>query len=159
MQLCYHKFRPEAVAPSKKSPYSAGWDLFSCQTVELQPGARFKFLIGLAIWWEPNAVQISMMQQGGLSWYGFLADRSGMADNHGITLLGRIVDLDYRKEVGVVVLNTGKEMVPFSHGTPICQIIPKTIFDVREAYERDVIDSTIDRGPGFGSRVPPIGPR
>ena len=53
--------------------------------------------------------------------------RSGLALKHGITILNSpgTVDADYRGEIGVIVLNTGKEPFVVADGERICQMVIK----------------------------------
>ena len=78
--------------------------------------------------------------------------RSGLALKHGITVLNSpgTIDADYRGEVGVILINHGKEAFTVSRGERIAQMIiaPFVQADFREVSELSVTE----RGTGgFGS--------
>jgi dUTP pyrophosphatase len=153
MKLRYHKFKPEATAPTKKHLTDAGWDLYAAHTVELQPRQRFRVGTGLAIWFEPTRIQANLIEQAELSWYGRLAEKSGLAANHGLMVIGGVVDRHFRGEVEVVLYNSGDEVISIQPGHAICQIVPTMIFDVRGLEHSDTVPAT-DRGTtGFGSVI------
>ena len=78
--------------------------------------------------------------------------RSGLAINHGITLLNTpgTIDWDYRGEIKVILINLGDEDFHIQRGDRIAQlVINKVEIPLIEVVE--LIDST-DRGTGgFGS--------
>jgi len=78
--------------------------------------------------------------------------RSGLALKHGITVLNSpgTIDADYRGEVGVILINHGKEDFTVSRGERIAQMI---IAPFVQANFREVTELTeTERGTGgFGS--------
>ncbi len=78
--------------------------------------------------------------------------RSGLALKHGITVLNTpgTIDSDYRGEVGVILINLGKEDFLIKRGDRIAQLV---LSDVkRESLEEvNELDETIRDDSGFGS--------
>lgn len=76
--------------------------------------------------------------------------RSGLALNNGVTVVNSpgTVDSDYRKEVGVILINHGETPIIIEQGARIAQAVLKPV-EQAEIIEVDEIDDT-GRG-GFGS--------
>lgn len=160
MKLCYSDFeRKHGIPPKKEYGFDAGWDLFSLESRTLMPGERYLFQTGLVLWFEPTVSQLADYERLGLSWYGRLADKSGMANKHGIHVLGGVVDRGYTGEVGVVLANLGfwhdgmpaSEPWRISVGQPLCQIVPEVILDVRRVERRELLPLSERGGRGFTS--------
>lgn len=149
------------VPPTKEHDLDAGWDLYSIENRVLMPGESHRFQIGLVLWFEPTSDQLARMDDAGTSWYGRLADKSGMANKHGIHILGGVVDRGYMGEVGIVLANLGfirdgvVVQLPWrvKPGEVLCQIVPTVILDVREAAKWPYLNlPETDRGArGFTS--------
>ena len=94
----------------------------------------------------PTGIRIAMPE-------GIAAEvqpRSGLALKLGITVLNTpgLIDSDYRKEVGVILINKGDEPFMINHGDRIAQM--KFIEYVRACFEFGHVDDDTGRG-GFGS--------
>ena len=94
--VLFQKLVPEARLPVHGTEMAAGYDLFPLEGYKLEPGERHLYQTGLAIA-MPDGI------------YGRIAPRSGLAYKTGIDVLAGVIDPDYRKDVGVILLNTGKE--------------------------------------------------
>lgn len=78
--------------------------------------------------------------------------RSGLAFNHGITILNApgTIDSDYRGEIKVMLMNVSKVPYTIERGSRIGQMVLATITQV-DLQKRDTLPET-DRGEGgFGS--------
>ena len=84
----------DAVVPSQAYPGDAGLDLAACERVEVAPGERAVVGTGVAV----------AIPDG---YAGFVQPRSGLAAEHGITLLNSpgLIDSGYRGELRVVLHN------------------------------------------------------
>lgn len=129
--------------PSKATPGAAGYDLHAALPPELPltlvPGDIALIPTGFAI----------ALPDG---WEAQVRPRSGLALNHGITTLNApgTIDSDYRGEIGVILINHGREAFTIGRGARIAQMViapvPETVL-----VETDDLDAT-DRGDGgFGS--------
>jgi dUTP pyrophosphatase len=119
---------------------SAGYDLFSTEAVLLRPGERARVETGVETRFDNGMV-------------GLICDKSGLAAKFGLTVLAGVIDGDYDKTWGVVLLNTGIGTVAISPGHKVAQVLflslaPLTVEVApgAEFVERDAI-----REGGFGS--------
>ena len=96
--LGYRLLRPGARAPVRTRPGDAAFDLLTDEAFTLQPGKRHRATTGVSIALQPE-------------WAGLVVPRSGLAANHGITLLNApgLIDPNYRGELMVVMHNAGDE--------------------------------------------------
>lgn len=140
--------------PTYATPQSAGIDLKACivgpipsgigyiqtgDTITLLPGGRCLIPTGLFM-----ALPAGYEAQ--------VRPRSGLAIKKGITVLNSpgTIDADYRGEVGIILINHGKEAFAIKHGDRIAQMVVAKY----EQVEFDTVDSLDDteRGTGgFGS--------
>jgi len=136
------KLNELAVTPSKGSPQSAGYDLYSTEKYTLKPLERKLFKTGLA-----------MSIPSGM--YGRIAPRSGLAFKQGIDVMAGVIDEDYRNEVGVVLINLSNEEVAIpvikdGKETAIAQIIFEFYNNVNVSVVNEL--NSTERGQGgFGS--------
>ena len=134
------RLRPDAVIPARAYPGDAGVDLAACDRHELGPGERVAVGTGLAV----------AIPEG---YAGFVQPRSGLAVEHGITIVNSpgLVDAGYRGEIQVVLLNTDRERTFTAEaGERIAQLV---VLAVPELTLREVADlPASERGVrGFGS--------
>ncbi len=102
--------------PSRQSEHASGLDLVAAVPQNdpriLAPGERALIPTGLAI--ELPA-----------GFEGQVRPRSGLALKNGVTVLNApgTVDADYRGEIGVVLINHGREPFVVSRGARIAQLV------------------------------------
>jgi dUTP pyrophosphatase len=104
----------------------------------LPPGERTLIPTGLALAIPPG-------------YEGQVRPRSGLALRQGIALVNApgTIDADYRGEVGVIVINHGREPVTFAPGDRIAQLVIAPV--TRVAFEEVAqLDATVRAGGGFG---------
>jgi dUTP pyrophosphatase len=121
------------VLPQPAYAGDAGLDLAACEGVLLEPGERATVATGLAVAIPPG-------------YAGYVQPRSGLAAEHGITIVNSpgLVDSGYRGELRVVLLNTDREHAfEIEPGMRIAQLVllpvPRvelTIVDELPASER-----------------------
>jgi dUTP diphosphatase len=140
VELAVRRVRPEAILPQRAYADDAGLDLAACESVVLGPGERATVGTGLAVAIPPG-------------YAGYVQPRSGLASNHGISMVNSpgLVDSGYRGELRVVLLNTDRrhafEVEP---GMRIAQLVllPVPHVDLRVVDELPASE----RGErGFGS--------
>ncbi len=125
--------------PSYATPGSAGLDLRSADSLTLKPGARALVATGMAIALPENTE-------------AQVRPRSGLAVNHGVTVLNApgTIDADYRGEIKVPLINLGTDDFVIGRGDRIAQMVVAPVAQVT-LCEVSSLDET-DRGPGgFGS--------
>ncbi len=126
--------------PSFAHPGDAGVDLFSRIDVLLRPGERATV---------PTGIAISLP----LGWAAFVQPRSGLAANHGITIVNTpgLIDSSYRGEIKVILLNTdSKFSFQVKRGDKIAQMVVQQVGEI-EWEEVDELDPTSRGERGFGS--------
>ncbi|HEU4382642.1 MAG TPA: dUTP diphosphatase [Anaeromyxobacteraceae bacterium] len=130
---------PSLDLPRYHSPGAAGLDLCADEAVSLAPGERRLVPTGIAVEIPPG-------------YEGQVRPRSGLALRHGVGMVNApgTVDSDYRGEVGVLLVNWGREAVQIARGDRIAQLVVAPV----ERAELELVDKLgrSDRGGGgFGS--------
>ena len=129
--------------PAYQTPGSAGLDLVAAlppaTTLVLEPGARDSVPTGLCLALPPG-------------WEAQVRPRSGLALNHGVTVLNApgTIDSDYRGEIRVILINHGREPFVISRGSRIAQLVLARYEQVRWV-ETETLDVTSRGTGGFGS--------
>lgn len=138
---------PTAKLPTKGTEFAAGYDIFADLLEHGSPeiwlpaeGGRFAVPTGLKF-----AIPAG---------YHFKVEaRSGTAAKNGITCLCGVIDEDYRGELKVVLVNTGREPFQITHGQKIAQLIlvktEQCAFSI-VGSEKELGDTQRGTG-GFGS--------
>ena len=117
MQIPIQLLHPNAHIPTQLEPWAAWYDLYSIDEYILAPGERKLFSTGIAL-------QIPQW------YYGRIAPRSGLAYNHGIDVLGGVIDASYRWAIGVILLNTSDTSLQIEPGMRIAQLIIESCHQV-----------------------------
>jgi len=130
---------PPLDLPRYETAGSAGMDLRADESFALAPGERRLVPTGLAI-------EIPRGHEGQVR------PRSGLSARHGIALVNApgTVDSDYRGEVGVLLVNLGREPVTFARGDRIAQLVVAPVVQARIEVVDD-LPGTGRGGGGFGS--------
>jgi dUTP pyrophosphatase len=127
--------------PRRMRPGDAAADLPSRVDVEIEPGGRVLVPTGFAVAIPPGTC-------------GLILPRSGLALDHGLTLLNTpgLIDSGYRGELKVLVYNTSGETVALTRGQRIAQLLVLAVTELT-LIEVDVLPpAPDDRGTsGFGS--------
>ena len=133
------KLSEKAILPSLAHPGDAGLDLFSIEEVKLKPGKSLTVKTGISIQLPKNTE-------------AQIRPRSGLASRHMITLLNTpgTIDEGYRGEIGVIMINHGKEDFEIKEGMKIAQMVIKPIYEVNIIESKDLNDTSRGEG-GFGS--------
>jgi len=141
MQVKVLKIHPEATVPQYATAGASGLDLHARipHEIYLQPGVRFTC---------PTGIGIALPE-------GFEAQvrpRSGMAKNHGVTVLNApgSIDSDYRGEICAILINHGDEAVKIEPNQRIAQMVVAPVVRV-ELVETDMLADSVRGEGGFGS--------
>ncbi len=139
MLLKIKKLNPDAVIPSYSHPGDAGLDIFALDALTIEPGESKMVKTGISIE-LPAGTE------------GQVRPRSGLALKHQITLLNSpgTIDEGYRGEVGVIVINHGKQPFEVAKGMKIAQLLVKPVIRVEVQEVADLSDTARGVG-GFGS--------
>jgi len=135
------KYTGKHELPQFETAQSAGMDLRANidTPVVLQPGDRALI---------PTGIHMALPE-------GFEAQirpRSGLAYKHGVTVLNSpgTIDADYRGDVGVLLINHGKEPFTVEDGMRVAQMVIAK-YSQFEWNPVDDLDSTERGAGGFGS--------
>lgn len=129
--------------PVRQSAGAAGMDLMAAippgATLTIAPGERMLVPTGLAIS-LPEGLEAQVRS------------RSGLALKHGMSVLNApgTIDCDYRGEIGVILVNHGREPFTISRGDRIAQLVIAPVVFAELVEVEDLHESA--RGSrGFGS--------
>ena len=126
--------------PQYMTEGSSGMDLFAslAQEVTLVPGERKLIPAGISV----------AIPEG---FEGQIRPRSGLAIQKGIGIVNGpgTIDADYRGEVGVLLINFGKEPFTIRNGDRIAQMVISPVTRVT-LEEVDDLPPTLRQGGGFG---------
>jgi len=129
--------------PRHQSAGAAGLDLLAAVAADapvvIGPGERALIPTGIAL----------ALPQGA---EGQIRPRSGLALNHGITVLNApgTIDADYRGEVQVILVNLGRNSFTVERGARIAQLVVAATMQVT-VCEAAKLDETTRGVGGFGS--------
>lgn len=131
--------RAGARLPERAHPGDAGLDLFAAADVDIPPGEARLVGTGLAIELPPGTE-------------GQIRPRSGLALRHAVTVLNApgTVDAGYRGEIGILLVNHGREAFRVRQGMRVAQLVVTPVVEV-EIVEADALSETARAGDGFGS--------
>lgn len=131
---------PGIFLPRYMSENASGLDLFAAidSDVIVEPGERKLIPTGIAL----------EIPEG---FEGQIRPRSGLALRYGVTLVNApgTIDADYRGEIGVILINLGREPFRVRQGDRIAQLV---ITPITKAVLKlvDELDSTVRSDGGFG---------
>jgi dUTP pyrophosphatase len=143
-ELLFQRLHEDAVVPDRAYAGDAGLDLVACEPAEIGPGERAIVGTGLAV-----AIPAGHA--------GFVQPRSGLAAEHGVTVLNTpgLIDSGYRGELRVILLNTDRsETFTVEPGMRIAQlvVVPLGLVDTAEVDELPASERGV-RGFGSSSRA------
>ena len=131
---------PSASLPQYMTEGASGMDLFASleKEVILDPGERRLIPTGIAV-----AIPAGFEGQ--------VRPRSGLAIQKGVGIVNGpgTIDSDYRGEIGVLLINFGKESLTIRNGERIAQMVISQTFRTT-LEEVDDLPATQRQGGGFG---------
>lgn len=137
MILKIKKINNNAIIPNYAHDGDAGLDLKSCEEHLLEPGEKAIIKTGIAME-IPNG------------YVGLIWDRSGIAAKNAVHILAGVIDSCYRGEIGIVIVNLGKEKYKIEKGDKIAQILIQPVVKI-EVEEVKEISKTLRDSGAWGS--------
>src|SRR5919199_1403063 len=139
MKLKVVKLNKLAEIPKYAHANDAGLDVFSLEEIEIPAGESKLIHTGISIE-LPQGTEAQ------------IRPRSGLALKHQITVLNTpgTIDEGYRGEIGVILINHGKEPFTITQGMKIAQMVITPVVRV-EIEEVNSLSSTSRGTGGFGS--------
>jgi dUTP pyrophosphatase len=130
---------PPLPPPSYATDAAAGLDLRADEACTLAPGERRLVPTGIAVELPPGHE-------------GQVRPRSGLALRHGIGMVNApgTIDPDYRGELGVLLVNHGREPFQVQRGERIAQLVVAPFTRVGVEVLEDLSETGRGQG-GFGS--------
>jgi dUTP pyrophosphatase len=130
---------PDAIVPARTRRGDAGLDLRSTERVTIPPAATRLIGTGIAVA-IPEGVA------------GLVTPRSGLAAEHGLTLLNApgLIDPNFRGEIKVILHNTSERRYTVEIGDRIAQLLLVPYW-APELTVVDELDGTERGADGFGS--------
>lgn len=128
---------PGGRAPQAQTSGAAGLDLHSREDAWLYRRERRVIATGVRLAIPPG-------------YAGLIRDRSGLARELGISVLGGVIDSDYRGEIKVILQSHGLEHHHIQPGDRIAQLLIVPVPAV-ELVEVEELDETARADSGFGS--------
>jgi dUTP pyrophosphatase len=126
--------------PAYMSDSASGMDLLAAveADVTVEPGQRVLV---------PTGVHVAIPE----GFEGQVRPRSGLALNHGVTVLNTpgTIDADYRGEVGVILANLGDRPFTVTRGDRIAQMVIAPVSKANLA-ETDTLPESKRNAGGFG---------
>ena len=138
MELHVKRLTPTATLPVRATEHSSCFDVCADADGIIPPGERALVKTGLSVAVPPGyEVQVR--------------SRSGLALKRGVAVLNSpgTVDADYRGEVGVILINHGREPFEFKRGDRIAQLGVYRV-EMCAAVAVEVLESTARGAGGFG---------
>ena len=134
------RIKPSVRLPRYMTSLSAGMDICAepDEPMLLAPGERCLIPTGIAVA-IPTGFEIQVRP------------RSGLAINHGITLVNSpgTIDADYRGEIKIIVINHGRDVFEIKPGDRIAQLVVAPVVQAQLVEVSD-LDSTERGSGGFG---------
>ena len=127
----------DILLPSYSHPWDAAFDLRSRVDEVISPMERKVIPTGIKVAIPPG--------HAGLIW-----DRSGLAAKNGLHTLAGVIDSGYRGEVGVVLINLGKDTFTIEKGMRIAQMLIQPVV-CAGIVEVASLSQTARGEGGFGS--------
>lgn len=101
---------PTARAPTRGSPFSAGYDLYASRSATVPAWGKVLVETDISIALPANS-------------YGRVAPRSGLASKHSIHTGAGVIDADYRGPVKVLLFNLSESAFEVAEGDRVAQLI------------------------------------
>lgn len=138
-QVKIKRIHEDALIPLQANPGDAGMDLYSIESVEIPPSEARLIKTGIQLE-LPKGTEAQVRP------------RSGLALNKSITVLNSpgTIDEGYRGEIGVILINHGKETFLVEKSMRIAQMVIQTVPQVH-VVEVDELSTTARGEGGFGS--------
>ncbi len=130
---------PDATLPAYQTTNAAGMDLCTAIDFSLEPMER-KLV--------PTGIRMAIPH----GYEGQVRPRSGLAMKYGIGMVNApgTIDSDYRGEIGVLLINLGKDTVTFQRGDRIAQLVIAAVVQAKLTVVEE-LDQTERGAGGFGS--------
>jgi dUTP pyrophosphatase len=133
----FKKLSQKALIPSYAHVGDAGFDLYAIESTSLKKG-------------EIKLIPLGMASEFSKKYFVSFRDKSGLALNYGIHVLGGVIDSTYRGEWKVILVNLGKTVYKINAGEKVAQGIFQPIAIAKMKIKNQLEKTKRGKG-GFGS--------
>lgn len=139
LEVKIKRIHNDALLPLQANPGDAGMDLYSIETTMIPSGEAKLIRTGL---------QVELPQGTEAQ----IRPRSGLALKHSVTVLNSpgTIDEGYRGEIGVILMNHGKEPFIVEKSMRIAQMVIQFVPSI-QVTEVNELSETVRGSSGFGS--------
>lgn len=139
LEVKIKRIHADAKLPLQANPGDAGMDLYSIETIEIPSGEARLIQTGLQIE-LPKGTEAQ------------IRPRSGLALKHSVTVLNSpgTIDEGYRGEIGVILINHGKEKFVVEKSIRIAQMVIQTVPSI-QLIEVNELSQSVRGTSGFGA--------
>ena len=134
----FRKVHVRARPPVKATPFAAGFDLRSIDSIVISPGSSQLLKTGIAV----------EIPEG---FAGRIASRSGLAFKQRLVAFEGVIDADFRGEISVLLWNNGSDEVKIHEDDRIAQLVLTKIHTSHALQEKHHLTATERGVGGFGS--------
>jgi len=136
MKIKIKKLKDGVKLPKYHHPGDVGMDLYSMETVKMNPGEHHRFWHGFAMEFpEGNA--------------GIIMDKSSIS-KAGLIHMGGVFDAGYRGEYNTHLVNLGNDPYTVEEGDKVSQLVIVPVV-IAELEETDTLSESSRGEGGFGS--------
>lgn len=136
MKIKIKRLKPDAKLPTYHHPGDVGMDVYSMETVTVNPGEHYRFYHGFAMEFPIG--------------YAAIIKDKGSISNAGLHTMGGVYDAGFRGEYNTHIVNLGDKPYVVEAGDKIAQIVIYPV-EIAELEETDSLSESA-RGEGkFGS--------
>lgn len=141
MKIAITKLRSNAILPEYHTTHSAAVDLAAAIDEPVTLGSLERAII-------PTGLALAIPE----GYEAQVRARSGLSAKHGIALANGVgtIDADYRGELGVILVNLGKEPFTIEPGMRVAQLVVAK-YERVEWQRVDELDETERGKGGYGS--------
>ena len=126
---------PDAIVPTRATPWSAGWDLYAVEDTLIIPGTSEVIPLGIAV-------------DVGRGNFGLITHRSSFGFKLDTIASFGVIDADYTNEVKVKLFNLGADGVHIKKGDRVAQLLVVPV-DMRSVEVVEELEETTRKG-GLG---------
>jgi len=140
MRVQFKKLSEHARTPTRGTEYSAGYDVYAAENVVIKARGWSLIRTNIALGWPDH------------SYYVQVASRSGLCYKNGLFATAGVIDYDYRKDIGVILMNGSDIDFEIKIGDRMAQLLfirVENNIEFEETEEFEEINSS--RNGGFGS--------
>ncbi|CAM9393491.1 unnamed protein product [Ectocarpus fasciculatus] len=141
----FERLSDDAKIPRRSREKDAGYDLFSSTDVSIPAGSTRLVKTDICM-------RLPDPPMKGMSVYGQICERSGLALKSALSVRGGVVDRGYTGNVGIVLRNNSGEDFSVGKGDRVAQLLVCLIMTPTAEEVSDISSDVTERGAsGFGS--------